>query len=57
MMPTAATEVALGTRMAIRRKVRARSGRFSALARNSASTICGIVASRKMPTVFFSAFQ
>ena len=57
-MPTAATEVTFGTKMAIRKNVRPRSRvRLSRLARNSARISCGTVATRNMPSVLTVAFQ
>src|SRR5215831_6176863 len=54
---TAATEVTLGTSTVMRRNVRAFSGRFSRLARNSARANCGTVATTNIPKVFSTAFQ
>ena len=53
----AAIGVMYGRRTATRRKVRARSLRLSRLASRRASRSWGMLASRKMPTVFSSAFH
>ena len=50
-MPTAATEVTIGSSTPIRRNVRPRSFWLSRLARTSANSSCGTVASTSMPTV------
>ena len=54
---TATSDVTCGSRTNIRKKVRARSFVFRTWARKSAKRSWGIVAMRKIPSVFSRAFQ